>query len=176
MWNLTLACEDSDGDGWRVLLARARTRACARKEHKRTTLTGTRHPCSSAPPCRPNGWELGDPCGNWTGGTAAPTWAASRTRVPPPPAPRSAGDARLARPSLARSLARSPAFSSSPFCSILRSLPAQTDISLPGLKSMVPKTRTLPLDWAGVCGKNPCPDSAAAATTTTARLRGAGQA
>jgi hypothetical protein len=41
---------------------------------------------------------------------------------------------------------------------------------------MVPKTRTLPLDWAGVCGKNPCPASAAAATTTTARLRGAGQA
>jgi hypothetical protein len=39
---------------------------------------------------------------------------------------------------------------------------------------MVPKTRTLPLDWAGVCGKNPCPASAAAATTT--RLRGAGEA
>jgi len=42
---------------------------------------------------------------------------------------------------------------------------------------MVPKTRTLPLDWAGVCGKNPCPAAAAAAAApTTARLRGAGNA
>ena len=39
VWNLTLACLDSDGDGF------------------------------------PNGWELGDPCGNWTGGAAAPMWA-----------------------------------------------------------------------------------------------------
>jgi len=71
-WNLTLACQDSDGDGW------------------------------------PNGWELGDPCGNWTGGTAVPTWV--------------------------------------------------TDISLPGLKSSVPKVHTLPLDWT-ICGKNPCTTS-----------------
>ena len=71
IWNLTLACIDSDLDGW------------------------------------PNGWELGDPCGNWTGGSAPTTWS--------------------------------------------------TDISLPGMKSSVPKTRTLPLDWVGVCGKNPCP-------------------
>ena len=67
VWNLTLACQDSDSDGW------------------------------------PNGWELGDPCGNWTG--AAPTWT--------------------------------------------------TDISLPGLKSSVPTTHTLPLNWT-ICGKNPC--------------------
>ena len=40
---------------------------------------------------------------------------------------------------------------------------------------MVPKTRTLPLDWAGVCGKNPCP-AAAADAPPTARLRGAGSA
>ena len=85
LWNLTLACQDSDGDGW------------------------------------PNGWELGDPCGNWTGGAAAPTWT--------------------------------------------------TDISLPGLKLSVPKTRTLPLDWT-ICGKNPCPASADAADAAAPRLRG----
>jgi len=36
-WNSTLACQDSDSDGF------------------------------------PNGWELGDPCGNWTVGST-PTW------------------------------------------------------------------------------------------------------
>jgi hypothetical protein len=83
----------------------------------------------------------------------------------------------LAR-SLARSLTRFLLFS---ICSISRSLPAQTDISLPGLKSSVPQTRSLPLDWTGVCGANPCSASAsaaapAAAAATTTRLRGAGQA
>jgi len=88
VWNLTLACADSDNDGY------------------------------------PNGWELGDPCGNWTlASKAAPTWT--------------------------------------------------TDISHPGLRSSVPQTRKLPLDWT-VCGKNPCagPAEAPLASPPRPALRG----
>ena len=85
-WNITLACADSDNDGY------------------------------------PNGWELGDPCGNWTAAAKIlPTW--------------------------------------------------NTDISHPGLRSSVPQTRKLPLDWS-VCGTtNPCAGLETAASPRQA-LRG----
>ena len=114
VWNLTLACIDSDGDGW------------------------------------PNGWELGDPCGVWPGGAAAPAWTVSRSvwagggtgrartarartisargRLPSPPrpaprraaphtrraAPRHSPQPALTLPSLPPSSRTLPAFRSSP--------------------------------------------------------------
>ena len=133
-------------------------------------------PCA-LPLRRPNGWELGDPCGNWTGGLAKPTWTASgaaRARLRPRAAAAAAAAAAV-RPALT---ARPRTTTPSSICS----LRLQTDISLPGLKSSVPQTRSLPPDWTGICGANPCSAAAAAAapaaatTTTTTRLRGAGQA